>query len=317
MKSAVCTLFEGNYHHGLAALSNSLYNNGFRGDLFVGYRGALPPWANSTYENPSLNWENGRTLKIAEDYNIHFLPIVTDWHLANLKPDFMLDLWSKSAKDAASLFYFDPDIVIKCNWTFYEKWVGFGVTLVHEIIANDCPPNHPRRGIWKEAIDKMDMKVEREVHSYINSGFCGVIKSNIEFLETWSKVLQVFINSFGFSITHFDFKNFQPWDIYFAGDQDAFNIAAMCSKSPLSEMGPEAMDFIHGGFTMSHAVGGPKPWNKPFIVSALKGVPPSFADKAYWNYAGSPTLSSTKNKIKVKQLSIKIASLIGRFYRKY
>ncbi len=317
MKSAVCTLFEGNYHHGLAALSNSLFNNGFRGDFFVGFRGALPPWANTAYANADLNWENGKTLKIAEDYKIHFLPIVTDWHLANLKPDFMLDLWSKSAKEAASLFYFDPDIVIKCSWSFYEKWVGFGVALVHEIIANDCPPNHPRRGIWKEAIDKIDMKVERDVHSYINSGFCGVTKSNIEFLETWSKVIQAFIHSFGFSITHFDFKNFQPWDIYFAGDQDAFNIAAMCSKSPLSEMGPEAMDFIHGGFTMSHAVGGPKPWDKHFITSALKGIPPSFPDKAYWNYAGFPTASCTKNKIKIKQMSIKIASLIGRFYRKY
>lgn len=79
---------------------NSLFNNGFRGDFFVGFRGALPPWANTAYANADLNWENGKTLKIAEDYKIHFLPIVTDWHLANLKPDFMLDLWSKSAKEA-------------------------------------------------------------------------------------------------------------------------------------------------------------------------------------------------------------------------
>ncbi|WP_264565366.1 hypothetical protein [Flavobacterium sp. N3904] len=317
MRSAVCTLFEGNYHYGLAALSNSLYNNGFRGDIFVGYRGNLPPWANSAYENPNLEWDNAKTLKLEEDFKVHFLPLVTDWHLANLKPDFMLNLWATSAKDAESLFYFDPDIVIKCSWLFYEKWANFGVALVHEIISNDCPPNHPKRSIWKEVIDKMNMKVEREVHSYINSGFCGVKKSNIDFLATWSKVIHSFVDSFGFSIKHFEFTNFQPWDIFFAGDQDAFNIAAMCSKAPLSEMGPEAMDFIHGGFTMSHAVGGPKPWNKSFILFALKGIPPSFPDKAYWKNVGLPIATCNKSTIKIKNLSIKIASVIGRFYRKY
>lgn len=316
MKSVVCTLFEGNYHHGVAALCNSLFNNNFRGDIFVGYRKELPHWANSAYENPSLEWENGKTLKIAEDFKVHFLPVVTDWHLANYKPEFMLKLFSSSAKNAGSLFYFDPDIVVKCNWVFYEKWANAGVALVHEIIANDCPPSHPRRAIWKEAIDKIEMKIERDVHSYINSGFCGVKKSNIEFLETWSKVLQCFVDSFGFSITHFDFQKFNHWDIYFAGDQDAFNISAMCSKSPISEMGPEAMDFIHGGFTMSHAVGGPKPWEKSFILSALKGIPPSLPDKSFWKYAGTPLLTNSSGKIKIKHLSIKVASFIGRFYRK-
>lgn len=317
MSSVVCTLYEGHYHHGVAALCNSLFSNSFRGDMYVGYRGDLPPWANSAYKNSALEWDNGKTLEIAEDFKVHFLPIISDWHLANFKPDFMLNLWSSCAKDAESLFYFDPDIVIKSSWLFYEKWVSFGVALVHEITANDCPPNHPKRSIWNEVIDKISMKVEQDIHSYINSGFCGVNKSDIEFLETWSKVIHSFIDSFGFSVRHFEFINVQHWDVFYAGDQDALNIAAMCTPVSLSEMGPEAMDFIHGGYTMSHAIGGPKPWRKNFFISGLKGVPPSLADKAFWKNVGLPIVTFDKRIIKFKIISIKIASFIGRFYRKY
>ena len=41
MNISFCTLFEGNYHFGVAALSNSLIAAGYAGTLWVGYRGAL------------------------------------------------------------------------------------------------------------------------------------------------------------------------------------------------------------------------------------------------------------------------------------
>jgi hypothetical protein len=64
----------------------------------------------------------------------------------------------------------------------------------------------------------------------------------------------------------------------------------MCCDTPISEIGPEGMDFIPGGFTMSHAFGQPKPWRKQFVRSALKGQGPSLADKGvlgkcHWTYS--------------------------------
>lgn len=90
----------------------------------------------------------------------------------------------------------------------------------------------------------------------------------------------------------------------------------MCCKSPISEMGPEAMDFVHGGWTMSHAVGTPKPWKKRFLVSALKGISPTLQDSAYWKNVDGPIHSFSNSKIRRTKFSILLATFIGRFYRK-
>ena len=42
--SVVCTVAEGSYFNGVAALTNSLVHAGFRGSVVVGYRGSKPTW---------------------------------------------------------------------------------------------------------------------------------------------------------------------------------------------------------------------------------------------------------------------------------
>src|SRR5450631_3672108 len=92
MTTAICTLFENNYHYGVAALTNSLYISGYRGAIYAGYRGTLPPWCLNAKENKLLNWPDSKTLEVADGIQIHFLPLNTPYHLANYKPDFMLSL---------------------------------------------------------------------------------------------------------------------------------------------------------------------------------------------------------------------------------
>jgi hypothetical protein len=315
MNTIICTLFEKHYHYGLAALTNSLYHHGFRGSIYAGYRGSLPEWCSNAKDSHNDTWPNCRVLDVAKDLQIYFLPLDTDFHLTNYKPFFMLRLLNHLRKDAEAIAYFDPDIVVKCQWIFFENWMCAGVALVHEITANDMPATHPIRRQWEDVITKCNRKLTRNLTSYINGGFCGVHKLNEEFLHLWADVMNT-------AIKHYDLNpaKFMPSDrthLFFATDQDALNIAAMCSRFPISEIGPEGMDLAYGGWTMSHAVGSPKPWKKKFILSALKGNPPSLTDRSYWLYVEGPVSCYSSVTIKLKRLSILIAAFIGRFYRRY
>ncbi len=69
MKAIICTLFEGRYHFGAAALVNSLYRAGYRGELYAGYKGELPFWALKAKESCLIN-ETDHTLNVAEGLDV-------------------------------------------------------------------------------------------------------------------------------------------------------------------------------------------------------------------------------------------------------
>jgi len=314
MKSSVCTLFEGDFHQGVAVLINSLHKNGFEGDFYAGYRGSLPKWADKAIENKGLHWPGAKTMQLAGDISIHFLPIDSEYHFTHLKPSFMLNLYEGPAKNDDNLAYFDPDIVNLCKWSFYEKWMSYGVAMVHEAVSNDMPATHPGRMEWYKVIKLMNREPKRQIHSYINAGFCGVAKQYKEFLKVWLEVTDIAISHYKMDPSAF--MTFDRTTAFYAIDQDGFNIAAMCSESPISEMGPEAMDFENSGWTMSHATGWPKPWNNKFILSALSGNPPNRPHKNYWNHTnGQITLYSNMYTNLIKA-NILVATFIGRFYKR-
>ncbi len=315
MSFAVCTLFEGTYHYGIAALSNSLYKRGFRGNVFAGYRGKLPDWARKAKPTTDFEWRGSTTLQVGQGMQVHFLPVDTEYHFSNYKPQYMQQLFDGAAKEINGLVYLDPDIVVKCKADFFEYWLECGVTLVHEIISNDMSAYHPIRQGWAKLIEKSGRTITAHMTSYINGGFCGVTRANRGFLDVWAEFIEVAIRDYGHKASQFAGK--PRTTLFYCADQDAINIAAMCSGCPVSLVGPDGMDFANGGWTLSHATCQPKPWNNNYFLSAVKGIPPSQAEHNYWKNVRQPiTPYASNTSVTMRVISLKIAAFIGRFYRR-
>ncbi len=311
MSSSVCTLFEGNYHHGVAGLVNSLYCNGFRGTVYAGYRGDLPPWSHKRTTKAEINGVKGDLLNICSDLSIFFLTLKTERHLANLKPEFVLKISQSVTPDTEFIFYFDPDIVIQSPWAFFESWATDSLALCEDVNPS-FKRLHPIRKGWRHYFKKYNLDLPIDLDIYVNSGFVGFPRDASSFLTEWNKILQV-MEKEGVNLASFSAGNH---DLFSFPDQDALNVTLMREHYPLSIAGQEAMAFKEGPHYMFHAVGSPKPWNKPYLWSALNGFPPSLADKAYWSNTEHPISLYSKAALSWNRLRVKIAAGIGRIIRR-
>jgi len=323
MQSAICTLFEGHYHFGLAALTNSLYKQGYRGSIYAGFRGELPPWAVSASDNLSLKWKNGKTLPVADGLQLHFLPLETAYHLTNYKPDFMLELWDGPAANASNMFYFDPDIVVVRSWELFEEWTSCGVA-VSEDVNSPLEEHHPRRVAWRRYFGEKGINLQFINAIYVNGGFIGISKVDIVFLELWRKVQETMAPVIGglnlsiFQDDHMELleKAGGPFMPFVKTDQDALNAAIEATSQKISFIRKEGMGFDNGFNMMYHALGSTKPWNwKPFIQS-IGGRPPRKVDIEYWKVVNSPILTMSSNIVFLRKISLKITIAIGRFYKR-
>ena len=304
MNSAICTLFEGDYHLGAAALVNSLSAHGFKGTVYAGYRGPLPPWA--------LTPDPAGTLEVTPDITVKFVPLTTTIHLTNYKPDFMLDLWQNHCPDAQALFYFDPDIVIKGRWSFFEEWADFGVAVCRDI-NGDMPDSHPIRHMWRRILSPLGISFVRSMDLYVNGGFVGVTKPQKDFLTLWqnvqSKMVQCGVtqDSLGVGDRTFPFT---------CRDQDALNITCMAHPGEISAVGADGMDFQWGGggYVMSHAAGGIKPWRKRFFLNLLTRFQrPSLADHGFVANLKGPIHPFPPNRLRQIKLDLFLTRAFGRF----
>jgi len=309
MNSAICTLFEGDYHFGVAALANSLYANGFRGTVYAGYRGALPQWASE-----AMGVEGAKELAPAEGLVIRFIPLATESHFTNYKPDFMLQVWEDHAPNARALFYFDPDITTKCRWTFFEEWVEAGVALCADVNPT-MATNHPIRHAWIQFLKQQGREVNHDLDTFFNGGFIGVSSEDRSFLALWKSLIVDIGRKVG-GLEKMIVADRS--ECFYIPDQDALNISAMACETSISPMGQDGMDFQHGGggYVMSHAVGKAKPWNKRFVRTVLtRASPPSRADKQFFKHVEFPIHLYSSQLLFMKRSMLSFASFIGRFMR--
>ncbi|QEG01046.1 hypothetical protein Mal15_51220 [Stieleria maiorica] len=303
----VFTLFEGSYHLGAGALLNSVVNSGFKGDFYLVHREQPPVWFEPARESIANHGVQLKALQTSESK-----------HLAQVKASVALNLMEEHGS-CSKVFYFDPDIVVKRNWAFFEKWTEFGVCLVEEVVKRRMSADHPQRMLWKEWAEEKGFVVKRTLGKYFNSGFFAFRREHCDFLEHWNAVLThrhndgIEVNVAGGYSQKFDDQD-DPLQAFSTWDQDAMNLALMMSDLPLSTMGPEEMDFLPAGTTMSHAVGSRKPWNRSYLRDALVGFPPQTVDKVFWNNAQFPIRLFSARHLTQKQIAVKLASLVGRVY---
>jgi hypothetical protein len=320
-KSVVCTFFEGNYHYGVAALANSLYKNGFRGNIYAGFRGELPKWANNAIKNDELSWENAKTLRVIEGLQLHFLPLTTNYHLTNYKPDFMLELLAGPAKFTDTIIYADPDIIVNAPWHFLQSWVESGVALCEDV-NSPLPMNHPRRIAWRNTFNEYNIKLSFKEQQYVNGGFIGLHIKDIMFLKKWQQVQEVMADVIGgldkssLKGNALNDRDSGPFSPFSKTDQDALNCAVEAYDFNCSIIGKEAMGFISGVSYLPHALGTPKPWDWPFLIQSIQGIPPTQSVKAYWQNTKGIIECYSVFHLLLKRTAILISSFIGRFYKK-
>lgn len=319
---AICTLFEGSYHLGVAVLVNSLTRAGFRGAIYAGYRGPLPPWAGTSRTVDLPPWKGVRVLTVADGVELIFVPLETSYHLSNYKPDFMLNLLQHAALAVDAIYYFDPDITVVAPWSFFIRWATCGVA-VCEDVHSPCARNHPRRVAWRQYFGEKGFRLNYRQSEYANSGYVGLSNEQFSFLDEWRAIQEAMAPAIGglekssFPNSPMESQLRSPYFHFNCTDQDALNAALETSAHTAAFMTKTAMSFSPGTSALPHAVGSPKPWNKSYLMEALvRGRPPTMADKAYWSFTDGPLEAFTPTHIKRKRMAIAICSVVGRFYRK-
>lgn len=301
MSSTVYTLYEGHYSLGVGSLLNSLVNQGFSGRFVVAYRGALPSWVDKLQAEGPLHYSVGKV-------QVEFIALNPPMHLRFYKCFLGLELLERYCQ-SEYLFYFDPDIVIKAEWSFFENWTRNGVALCLDNNFAIVPSDHPWRAEWGRLGRQAGLEQRRKLDFYYNGGFFGLTRPNASFLEVWCRLTQAYQQVGGDLVSRKSADRKQS----VVGDQDLMNAAVMCSQLPLSSVGPDGMDFGGGGYLMSHAVYGTKPWVKQFTLDLFRtGNPPSLADKEFMKNIAWPIRIFSPLEEQLKRADLKVAAVLGR-----
>jgi hypothetical protein len=310
VSTTFCTLFERHYHFGLAVLVNSLCASGFKGAVYAGFRGPLPPWAEDRVNMvEGGKWE----MEVSPEVRLVFLLLDTPDHFTNYKPDFLLRIAELAGMENDTLVYCDPDIVINEEWKYFEDWLTCGVALCEDV-NSPMPEGHPRRIGWRRFFEPRGHQLRLRGVCYANGGFVGLRPQDRKLLP-------------GDSLGGKDVAGIQGGrsldglygfaDCFRATDQDTLNAALeACPDIELSFLGGSAMGFLPGGVILPHALGPAKPWLRRYVAEALAGRPPAIVDKAFWHHASGSIRAFGPAHVALKKLSLAAGSALGRFIRR-
>ena len=317
MSTTVCTLFEKQYHLGVAVLVNSLVRAGYNGTVYAGFRGPLPPWAQGrANQQDATTWE----MRVTDEVRILFLQLDTDAHLTNFKPDFMLQ--TLALTDADAVLYCDPDVVINTTWRYIEEWQTCGVALCDDV-NSPMAENHPRRIGWRRFFQTSGHDLHYRGDRYANAGAVGVSRAHAHLLEVWMQLLAAACASLGGADVvgiaggrtikgSYGFA-----DCFRQPDQDCLNAALeACPQIPVSFLGRQAMGFDAGTPFLPHATGSLKPWSRSYLREALNGRAPARVDKHFWKFASGPLQPFTKQQLISTRRRVLIAAGLGRLIRR-
>ena len=302
--STICTVFEGHYHKGVAALVNSLIAHGYEGIVWAAYKGYLPPWADGATQ------EGGVAIKAINDkLSVHFVRLADTVFLPYCKPDFMLDVLENKMPNVEKIFFFDCDIIVKCRFSYFEEWVENGVALCEDV-NSPLPTSHPLRFQWKHYFEKHGILVENRDNYYVNGGFIGLKQADKDILEKW-RLVQDIMRAELKDIKTVGFKD--RTNPFHRTDQDALNIAKDIADCTYSIADATAMDLQNYGYIMSHAVGEQKPWQKNWLLFVIKhGQRPTMTDRVFMNYIDTPLSIFSQKERFMKRWNMKLASALGR-----
>ncbi|MGJ7581374.1 hypothetical protein ACSFA3_14410 [Variovorax sp. RHLX14] len=308
MKIALCTLFEGHYHYGVAALVNSLVSAGYEGTVWVGHRGPLPAWI---VDRPGFDSASAR-LQVSPRLELRAIELNPPVSLNYYKPTLMREILESHDPEADAVSYLDPDMVVKCNWSAMHSWLSKdGIALVEDADW-DMPANHPKRARWCQFFAAHGENSVRAIDRYYNAGLVCIDRNRMDFLQIWERINKRVAAESRSGMR--DRKSGGPESLFHSMDEDALNFALTLCVTPLNAAGPEAMDFVPGGNRLSHAVGAAKPWQGRHFRRALQGQPPSVASHWFYRFADGPLTPFSYAMLVRRRLSMTLAAVIGRVW---
>ena len=303
---SVClTLYEGDYEWGVGALANSLFKCGFRGTLFVGYRGSLPRWLPNDAHD-TRRWD------IQDGFRLSFFELPNDIGIHQLKSFAMIRVLDELAPDADKIFLFDADIIALAKWSYFEALADNAAVVVVDAWFPRVSMQHPWRRAWLELCIDAGLPT-RNFEDYHGSAFLGVPRSRRSLADAWWRLTLKLHAQRPDIVQHFK-PGDRMTDPFHGTDQDLLAAAIMGTDVPVCSLGPEAFGFTGAPHTMLHPAG-MKPWRGSVLSRLLrKGIKPDLYVRNYFRYLKAPIDVGAGFQRFCRTLDIRCASALARVY---